>query len=239
MMLNTMKNIFGYRKLGFRKLSKQDSRTPFQGCKTGARGYPGLRFAHPGLHARTPFRGAKQHPTSEQVFNPGLCSRTPFQGCKNDLQLYPGLRFAHPGLHARTPFRGAKYVTFPPFLGWLLMSLLLMCGTLSAEPWGKDADLVNCRYECIAPAPCATPLFGQLGETLIKFHQDVISPADGPRSNFRPSSSQYMLDAMRKYGFFKGFSMGCDRLMRENDDPWVYQKAPNENGEMMKWDPVP
>lgn len=116
---------------------------------------------------------------------------------------------------------------------------LFFVTALQADPWGKDADLVYPQQRITSVTPCGTPLFGHLGEKLIKFHQDVISPADGPRSNFRPSSSQYMLDAMRKYGFFKGFSLGCDRLMRENDDPWVYRTAPNENGESMKWDPIP
>lgn len=111
--------------------------------------------------------------------------------------------------------------------------------SLTADPWGKDADLTRITYPKSNSPSCQTPIFGHLGEKLIKFHQDVISPADGPRSNFRPSSSQYMLDSIRKYGFFKGFPMGCDRLMRENDDPWVYRTAPNENGALMKWDPVP
>ena len=53
---------------------------------------------------------------------------------------------------------------------------------------------------------------------VIDFHQKVISPVDGPRSHFRPSSSQYMRQAMHNYGFFKGYIMGCDRLLRENSE---------------------
>jgi putative component of membrane protein insertase Oxa1/YidC/SpoIIIJ protein YidD len=108
-------------------------------------------------------------------------------------------------------------------------------------PWGKDADLVlkACHYTPIKPKHCKTPIVGAIGEAVITFHQTTITSCDGPRSNFRPSSSQYMLDAMRKYGFFEGFSMGCDRLMRENADPWVYRSTVNEAGQLMKWDPVP
>lgn len=112
---------------------------------------------------------------------------------------------------------------------------------LQAEPWGKDADLASkktCLTDCSPPC-IQTPLLGPLGEILIHFHQSTISPADGPRSNYIPSSSQYTLDAMRKYGFFKGFAMGCDRLMRENSDPWVYRTVKDGNGKIMKWDPVP
>ncbi|MBA2727061.1 MAG: membrane protein insertion efficiency factor YidD [Parachlamydiaceae bacterium] len=79
---------------------------------------------------------------------------------------------------------------------------------------------------------------GSVAEILIGFHQKVISPADGPRSHFLPSSSQYTLDAMRKYGFFKGVAMGCDRLMRENNEEWVYQTGYNCAGQKMKLDPV-
>jgi len=139
---------------------------PFQGCKTGSccsQGYasltlgympaplsgvqnrfvlfPGLRFAHPGLHARTPFRGAKQVRVVPRVTlrSPWATCPHPFQGCKTGscctqgyaaltlgympaplsgvqsrFVLFPGLRFAHPGLHARTPFRGAKQVRVVP-----------------------------------------------------------------------------------------------------------------------------
>lgn len=111
---------------------------------------------------------------------------------------------------------------------------------LQADPWGKDADLaVRCQPNPCQQQRCATPLLGAFAETMIRFHQEVISPADGPRSHFVPSSSQYTLDAMRKYGFFNGFWMGCDRLMRENDDPWVYQWTRDGGGKLIKYDPVP
>lgn len=116
----------------------------------------------------------------------------------------------------------------------------LFCFPLWADPWGKDADMAAAKVppQCSVDY-CTTPLFGHVGETLIRFHQNVISPADGPRSNFLPSSSQYTLDAIRKYGFFCGVSMGCDRLMRENKDPWVYRMTYDGSGKIYKYDPVP
>jgi putative component of membrane protein insertase Oxa1/YidC/SpoIIIJ protein YidD len=90
------------------------------------------------------------------------------------------------------------------------------------EPWGKDADL---KYEEVQPSQISLSPLGYLAEQLIFFHQNVISPVDGPRSHFRPSSSSYMLQAIKKHGFFKGYIMGCDRLLRENEDPWVYRTA--------------
>ncbi len=110
---------------------------------------------------------------------------------------------------------------------------------LSADPWGKDADLSRKPLKCSStPSQCPTPVIGSLAEFLIGFHQEVISPADGPRSHFLPSSSQYTLDAMRKYGFIKGLTMGCDRLMRENNEEWVYRTGLNGAGQKMKLDPV-
>ncbi|HEV8051490.1 MAG TPA: membrane protein insertion efficiency factor YidD [Parachlamydiaceae bacterium] len=124
----------------------------------------------------------------------------------------------------------------------LFLAIALCCGihpSLQADPWGKDADLVKRSVDTkCCKKQCATPLFGKFAEVMIGFHQDVISPADGPRSNFIPSSSQYTLDAMRKYGFFRGFTMGCDRLMRENKDPWVYQYTLDGAGDPIKYDPV-
>lgn len=122
----------------------------------------------------------------------------------------------------------------------LIIGLVLSQAIFANEPWGKDADL--CCQKKITQSlqkECSTPILGSVGECLIRFHQEVISPADGPRSHYIPSSSQYTLDSMRCYGFFKGFTMGCDRLMRENDEPWKYRKITNSAGDVMKFDPVP
>src|ERR1700757_1717 len=79
------------------------------------------------------------------------------------------------------------------------------------EPWGKDADLK-------VPTPkeeqtyTLSPL-GWAAEKVILLHQNVLTKADGPRSHFRPTSARYMLLAIRRQGFFKGFIMGCDRLL--------------------------
>ncbi len=124
-------------------------------------------------------------------------------------------------------------------VGWFCLCLALSISALQADPWGKDADLASVCKQKSTPGKCSTPILGQFAETMIKFHQQVISPADGPRSNFKPCSSQYTLVAMRKYGFFRGFAMGCDRLMRENKDPWVYRVTLDNEGIPIKYDPVP
>lgn len=109
------------------------------------------------------------------------------------------------------------------------------------EPWGKDAclpsDHLKNKRPCSFDVPSTNhPLIRGM-DLLVDFHQRVISPVDGPRSNFRPTSSRYMLLAMKRHGFIKGYLMGCDRLMRENSDPWVYRKQEIQ-GVVYKWDPT-
>ncbi|NGX28337.1 MAG: putative membrane protein insertion efficiency factor [Candidatus Anoxychlamydiales bacterium] len=103
------------------------------------------------------------------------------------------------------------------------------------EPWGKDATMLKrpIKKEVNKKATIA----GKIANKVIGFHQKFISPASGPRSNFRPTSSKYMELAIKRYGFLKGFTMGCDRLLRENSDPWVYKKIVIDNVEY-KFDPA-
>lgn len=104
------------------------------------------------------------------------------------------------------------------------------------EPWGKDAALVRSSASHEVAQKQKLSLAARSAEQLILFHHHVITHIDGPRSHFRPTSSQYALLAIRKYGFIKGFVMGCDRLLRENEDPWVYRTKIIQ-GKLYKWDP--
>lgn len=117
--------------------------------------------------------------------------------------------------------------------------LLFFTSTLVAtpgynEPWGKDSDLQAKKPSHLSyPNPSLATL---IAKQVILFHQKVISPIDGPRSHFKPCSSQYMKLCMMKHGFTKGFLMGCDRLLRENKDPWIYRKIAID-GKLIKYDP--
>ena len=102
------------------------------------------------------------------------------------------------------------------------------------EPWGKDIVLNQSISSSLKKDPS---IFIQIADKIIDFHQKVISPVDGPRSHFRPTSSQYMRLAMYRYGFLKGYIMGCDRLLRENDEKWVYRTI-EIDGQVFKYDPA-
>lgn len=105
------------------------------------------------------------------------------------------------------------------------------------EPWGKDAGLAYHPSQSIQEVKPKDSIAVRVAEQVILFHQNVLSPVDGPRSHFRPSSSSYMMQSMQKHGFIMGFLMGCDRLMRENGDDWVYRKIESE-GKIFKYDPI-
>lgn len=125
------------------------------------------------------------------------------------------------------------------FLTLSLLTLKLSASPFSEmgnEPWGVDTSLAKgVPTKKISPPKLTT---GQKScRAMIRFFQVYISPIDGPRSSFYPTSSQYALEAIQKYGVFKGIALGCDRLMRENGELWVYERA-DKFGRERKLDPV-
>ena len=103
------------------------------------------------------------------------------------------------------------------------------------EPWGKDSDL---KHQTDTKETVKTPsIAAKVASAIIRFHQEVISPVDGPRSHYRPTSSRYMQLAIQRYGFLKGYIMGCDRLLRENNEEWVYRTI-EIDGQIYKYDPA-
>lgn len=120
------------------------------------------------------------------------------------------------------------------FLLFLTLPLYLLATPGYHTPWGKDVDLSiqkKSEKNTTIDSPAAF-----LAKKLILFHQKILSPVDGPRSHFYPCSSQYMKLAITKHGFIRGFIMGCDRLIREDSDPWVYQNIIID-GKLVKYDP--
>jgi putative membrane protein insertion efficiency factor len=56
----------------------------------------------------------------------------------------------------------------------------------------------------------------RLGILLIRFYQHFISPILGQHCRFYPTCSQYTLDAIREWGFFRGCWLGFKRILRCN-----------------------
>jgi putative membrane protein insertion efficiency factor len=53
---------------------------------------------------------------------------------------------------------------------------------------------------------------------MIRLYQIVLAPILPPACRFTPTCSAYTLEAIRKYGFFKGSWLGVRRIVRCN--PW-------------------
>jgi putative membrane protein insertion efficiency factor len=53
---------------------------------------------------------------------------------------------------------------------------------------------------------------------LIKIYRLVISPWIGPRCRYTPTCSRYAMDALRKYGIFKGLGKALKRI--SSCHPW-------------------
>lgn len=53
---------------------------------------------------------------------------------------------------------------------------------------------------------------------LIKIYQKIISPVLGPQCRFTPTCSNYALEALKKYGVFKGTWLAVKRISKCH--PW-------------------
>lgn len=63
-----------------------------------------------------------------------------------------------------------------------------------------------------------TKLFSHFLILLIKLYQKLISPLFPGVCRFRPTCSEYMIEAIRTHGIFKGLYLGTRRLLRCH--PW-------------------
>jgi putative component of membrane protein insertase Oxa1/YidC/SpoIIIJ protein YidD len=105
----------------------------------------------------------------------------------------------------------------------VLLMLVLQCH--AEEPWEfKEKTPRTYSYSPFSFMVCC--------------HQQLLSQADGPRSHYVPCSSTYTREAIAYWGNWYGFLLGCDRLLRENNEEWVYRKIRLPEG-CVKWDPVP
>ncbi len=50
--------------------------------------------------------------------------------------------------------------------------------------------------------------------SLLRGYQIIISPWLGNRCRFYPSCSEYMIEAVRRFGIFKGVQLGLKRLSK-------------------------
>ncbi len=53
-----------------------------------------------------------------------------------------------------------------------------------------------------------------IAETLIRLYQWTLSPMLGPKCRFHPSCSHYALEALRRFGFWRGSWLALCRIAR-------------------------
>jgi len=116
---------------------------------------------------------------------------------------------------------------------FFLLLLFTSPNALADDPWGKDSALV--KKSTFRPKESPTDPFQQA----ILFHQTILSQADGPRSHFYPSSSEYGKQALTHWGIQTGLLLTFDRLMREHNERWLYSVAVLPSKVKLKYDPIP
>ena len=61
-------------------------------------------------------------------------------------------------------------------------------------------------------------IFTKLLIKFIKAYKYIISPLIGPSCRYLPTCSEYSIEALKTYGFIKGFSLSLKRIM--SCHPW-------------------
>ena len=110
---------------------------------------------------------------------------------------------------------------------YFFMLLFCILPIYGEEPWGKDAEV-----HTIISLPQHAPSFFV---KMIDLYQHHLSPTTGARSHFDPTSSMYMKQAIHRYGLCHGIVAGLDRLLRENDELWIYSRS--NYRKWVKYDP--
>ncbi len=118
-------------------------------------------------------------------------------------------------------FNGIKKISYTVRGSSLLFTLSLFFGcanTFSALPENAESSV---------------SLFSP-----ITLYQKYISPIDGNRCPMHPSCSAYCSQAMGKHGFFMGWIMTCDRLLRCGRDELKLSPRMRIGNEVYSSDPV-
>jgi putative component of membrane protein insertase Oxa1/YidC/SpoIIIJ protein YidD len=106
-----------------------------------------------------------------------------------------------------------------------------------SDPWDFSKHRVTKNIQTNKKAvPLSSPNTIAMG--LIRFFQKHISKVDGDRCQMYPSCSQYGYESFERHGFFLGFIMTADRLMRDNFEAFKYYPIYHNNGILRYYDPI-
>ena len=102
--------------------------------------------------------------------------------------------------------------------------MFLFAITALIFPFIASYIIKRCTMSCYASMKVShlllqiSKLLAQLLILPIRFYQRCISPLTPPSCRFTPTCSQYAVEALRKYGPFKGSWLALRRLLRCH--PW-------------------
>ena len=64
---------------------------------------------------------------------------------------------------------------------------------------------------------------------IIKFYQFLISPFIGNNCRYLPTCSDYFIDSLKEFGFFKGIFKGSKRILSCHPFKWLGPKGGIQN----------
>ncbi|WP_160164984.1 membrane protein insertion efficiency factor YidD [Chrysiogenes arsenatis] len=99
---------------------------------------------------------------------------------------------------------------------WLSL-LVILLGSVSASA----DDAMKSPWDTTVP-PSQTPSTSlspgkALGKGLLRVYQETLSRTDHSRCPSYPSCSHYTLEAIDRFGLWRGMFMGADRMLHEAD----------------------
>ena len=108
-------------------------------------------------------------------------------------------------------FKKHSNLAFVPFLILLIMAVIYSISIME-----KSHKHEVTGQNQLNPAGTSAVMPMALG--FLKFFQDYVSPADGPRCALYPTCSDYSLQAVRAHGLLRGVVMTFDRILHEPDE---------------------
>lgn len=120
-----------------------------------------------------------------------------------------------------------RHMKFTPIMHLLAGTLVLMCLVLLSDSCARAGE---------APETDAHETAGWTWP--IRLFQKTVSHADGNRCPMYPSDSRYAVQAIRQFGFLKGWIMASDRLLRCGRDEVALSPRVRINGRTYTYDPV-
>ena len=119
-----------------------------------------------------------------------------------------------------------------------MVCLLALHLFLTAMPVQAEQDLTYDERELNQPEQKEPTKLVKSGDDMVlfKFYRNYISPADGDRCGMYPSCSSYGEQAVKKHGFFMGWIMACDRLIRCGRDELHISPSVKSYVETVKYD---